>query len=402
MQRQFSGFPLIYKCNKVIGANVVSTKNFRGLIGGFEMKKFFSRKVFAALLAGAMMLSMTACSSNTKSASGSDKGVKVGVSMPTQSLQRWNQDGSNIVKQLKDKGYNVEIQYANNDVNTQIQEIENMITKGCKILIIAAIDGSSLTDVLSTAKQNDCKVISYDRLIMQSPNVDYYVTFDNFKVGAIQGQYIESKLNLKQGKGPFNIEVFAGDPGDNNAQFFYNGAMSILKPYIDNGKLVVKSGQIDFAKVSISNWTSALAQSRMDNLITSNYTKGTKLDAILSANDSLAIGIVASLKSNGYGTSSKPYPILTGQDCDIANVKAIIDGQQSMSIYKDTRLLAAKAVAMVDAIEQGNTPETNDTKTYNNGVKVVPTELLTPVYVDKDNYKDILIKGGYYTEDQLK
>lgn len=366
------------------------------------MKKFFSRKVFAALLAGAMMLSMTACSSNTKSASGSDKGVKVGVSMPTQSLQRWNQDGSNIVKQLKDKGYNVEIQYANNDVNTQIQEIENMITKGCKILIIAAIDGSSLTDVLSTAKQNDCKVISYDRLIMQSPNVDYYVTFDNFKVGAIQGQYIESKLNLKQGKGPFNIEVFAGDPGDNNAQFFYNGAMSILKPYIDNGKLVVKSGQIDFAKVSISNWTSALAQSRMDNLITSNYTKGTKLDAILSANDSLAIGIVASLKSNGYGTSSKPYPILTGQDCDIANVKAIIDGQQSMSIYKDTRLLAAKAVAMVDAIEQGNTPETNDTKTYNNGVKVVPTELLTPVYVDKDNYKDILIKGGYYTEDQLK
>lgn len=373
------------------------------------MKSGLMKKVFAALLAGAMVFSLTACSSNTSSngsstgASGSSaKYEKIGVSMPTQSLQRWNQDGANIVKQLKDKGYPVEIQYANNDVNTQIQQIENMITKGCKILIIAAIDGSSLTDVLNTAKQNNCKVIAYDRLIMQTPNVDYYATFDNYKVGVIQGQYIESKLNLKEGKGPFNIEIFAGDPGDNNAQFFYNGAMSVLKPYIDKGKLIVKSGQIDFAKCAISNWTSALAQSRMDNLITSNYTKGEKLDAVLSANDSLAIGIVASLKSNGYGTSAKPYPILTGQDCDIANVKAIIEGQQSMSIYKDTRLLAAKTVSMVEAMEQGNAPEINDTKSYNNGVKVVPTELLTPVYVDKNNYKDILIKGGYYTEDQLK
>jgi putative multiple sugar transport system substrate-binding protein len=376
------------------------------------------KKVFAALMACAMVFSLTSCSGGSSSSSAASTAASstaasstatssaasqmVGVSMPTQSLQRWNQDGSNMEKQLKAKGYTVEIQYANNDVNTQVQQIENMITKGCKILIIAAVDGSSLTDVLATANKNNCKVIAYDRLIMKTANVDYYATFDNFKVGVIQGQYIETKLNLKTAKGPFNIEIFGGDPGDNNALFFYNGAMSIIKPYITSGKLVVKSGQVDFAKVAIPSWTSATAQSRMDNLITKGYSGGAKLDAVLSPNDSLAIGIVASLKSNGYGTSAKPYPYITGQDCDIADIKAIINGQQSMSIYKDTRLLASKVVSMVDALGQGSTPETNDTTTYNNGVKNVPTELLTPVYVDKSNYEDILVKGGYYTDAQLK
>lgn len=380
------------------------------------MKK--AKRILTSLLAFATICSLTACgggktastsptgagvasSTSAAPATPASSGQMVGVSMPTQSLQRWNQDGANMKKQLESKGYKVELQYANNDVNTQVQQIENMITKGCKVLVIAAIDGSSLTDVLNTAKQNNCKVIAYDRLIMKTPNVDYYASFDNLKVGIMQGQYLESKLGLKDGKGPFNIEIFGGDPGDNNARYFYNGAMSVLKPYIDSGKLVVKSGQIDFAKVAITNWTSATAQSRMDNLITSKYTS-TKLDAVLSPNDSLAIGIVASLKSNGYGTASKPFPILTGQDCDIADVKAIIAGEQSMSIYKDTRLLAVKVVSMVDAMGQGNTPETNNTKDYNNGSKVVPTELLMPVYVDKSNYEDILVKGGYYTADQLK
>ena len=305
-------------------------------------------------------------------------------------------------KQLEAKGYKVELQYANNDVNTQVQQIENMVTKGCKILVIASIDGSSLTDALNTAKQNNCKVIAYDRLIMKTPNVDYYASFDNYKVGTMQGQYLETKLGLKDGKGPFNIEIFGGDPGDNNAKYFYNGAMDVLNPYIKSGKLVVQSGQTDFAKVAITNWTSATAQNRMDNLITSKYTGNTKLDAVLSPNDSLAIGIVASLKSNGFGSASKPYPILTGQDCDIPDVKAIIAGQQSMSIFKDTRLLATKVISMVDAMEQGSTPETNNNKDYNNGNKVVPTELLSPVYVDKSNYQDILVKSGYYTADQLK
>lgn len=378
------------------------------------------KRVLTSLLAIATVCSMSACSHGTGTASTASaapasseapsaapssaaaSGQLIGVSMPTQSLQRWNQDGSNMQKQLEAKGYKVELQYANNDVNTQVQQIENMITKGCKVLVIAAIDGSSLTDALNTAKQNNCKVIAYDRLIMKTPNVDYYCSYDNYKVGTMQGQYLETKLGLKDGKGPFNIEVFGGDPGDNNAKYFYNGAMDVLKPYIKSGKLVVQSGQTDFAKVAITNWTSATAQNRMDNLITSKYTGSTKLDAVLSPNDSLAIGIVASLKSNGYGSSSKPYPILTGQDCDIPDVKAIIAGQQSMSIFKDTRLEAAKVISMVDAMGQGGTPETNNTKDYNNGTKIVPTELLNPVYVDKNNWEDVLVKSGYYTADQLK
>jgi putative multiple sugar transport system substrate-binding protein len=322
--------------------------------------------------------------------------------MPTQSLQRWNQDGANIVAQLKTAGYDAQLQYANNDVNTQVQQVENMVTKGCKILVIAAIDGSSLTDVLATAAKKGVKVIAYDRLIMQTPNVDYYATFDNFQVGVFQGQFIENALGLKTNKGPFNIEVFAGDPGDNNAKFFHDGAISILQPYIDSGVIKIPSGQTDFAKIAIANWTTATAQTRMDNLITANYASGAKLDAVLSPNDSLALGISQSLVTAGYGTADKPFPVLTGQDCDIANVKAMLAGHQSMSIFKDTRTLAAKTVEMITDIETGAAVPTNDTKTYNNGIKVVPTELLAPVAVTKDNYTDILVTSGYYTADQLK
>ena len=326
----------------------------------------------------------------------------IGVAMPTQSLQRWNQDGANMKTQLEAKGYQVDLQYANNDVNTQVQQLENQITKGCKVLVIASIDGTVLSDVLKKAADQKIKVIAYDRLIMQTPNVDYYATFDNFKVGVIQGQYIETKLGLKDGKGPFNIELFAGSPDDNNAKFFNEGAMSILQPYIDSGKLVVTSGQTEFTKIAIPGWTSAKSQARMDNLITANYASGKKLDVVLSPNDSLAIGIVASLKNNGYGTADKPYPVLTGQDCDKAAVKNMIAGQQSMSIFKDTRTLAAKVVEMVDALLQGKEAPINDTKTYNNGVKVVPSFLCDPVYADKDNYKALLIDSGYYTEADLQ
>jgi putative multiple sugar transport system substrate-binding protein len=326
----------------------------------------------------------------------------IGVSMPTQSLQRWNQDGANMVNQLTTDGYGVFIQYANNEVNTQVSQCENMITLGCKVLVIAAVDGGTLTDVCAQAKKAGVKVIAYDRLIMKTSDVDYYASFDNYKVGVMQAQYLEDKLALKTAAGPFNIEIFGGDPGDNNATFFYNGAMSILQPYIDSGKLVVPSKQTKFDAVAIANWTSATAQSRMDNLITANYASGKKLDAILSPNDSLAIGIVASLVNNHYGTAAKPYPFLTGQDCDIPNVKAMIAGQQSMSIFKDTRTLATKTVAMVDALLKGKTAPINNTKDYNNGKKVVPTYLCDPVFADATNYKTILIDSGYYTADQLK
>ncbi|AEY66516.1 multiple monosaccharide ABC transporter substrate-binding protein [Clostridium sp. BNL1100] len=375
------------------------------------------KKVIALILVAVLSVGMlAACGTSTDTSASSSaastdsakatdtaaSGQLIGVAMPTQSLQRWNQDGANMKKELEGKGYKVDLQYANNDVNTQIQQIENMIVKGSKVVVIAAIDGSALTDVLKKAADNGVKVIAYDRLIMKSPNVDYYATFDNFKVGVIQGQYIETKLGLKDGKGPFNIELFGGSPDDNNANYFFDGAYSILKPYIESGKLVVTSGQKDFAKIAIQGWDSAKAQARMDNLITANYAGGKKLDAVLSPNDSLAIGIVASLKNAGFGSSDKPYPIITGQDCDKPNVIAMINGQQSMSIFKDTRTLASKVVEMVDALLQGKEAPVNDTKTYDNGSKVVPSFLCDPVYADKDNYKQILVDSGYYKEADLK
>jgi len=374
------------------------------------------RKLLSTMLAGIFILGLVGCSPAKKTEpttaaettaaavteAAKTTGGLIGVAMPTQSLQRWNQDGENMKKELEAKGYTVDLQYANNDVNTQIQGIENMITKQCKVLVVAAIDGSTLTDVLKKAGENGIKVIAYDRLIMKTPNVDYYATFDNFKVGVIQGQYIETKLALKDGKGPFNIELFGGSPDDNNATFFFKGAMSILQPYIDNGKLVIGSKQKEFTTIAIQGWDSAKAQARMDNLITSTYAKATKLDVVLSPNDSLAIGIVASLKNAGYGTAAKPYPVLTGQDCDKPNVKAMIANQQSMSIFKDTRTLATKVVEMVDSVLQGKTADVNDTKTYDNGSKVVPSFLCDPVYADKENYKKILIDSGYYKETDLQ
>jgi len=350
----------------------------------------------AVLIAAVMLVSMfTGCGSTSSS-------KLIGVAMPTKSLQRWIQDGDNMKKQLEAKGYKVELQYAENDVNTQVSQLENMITKGCKVIVIASIDGSALTDVLKKAADSKVKVIAYDRLIMNSPNVDYYATFDNFKVGVIQGQYIENKLGLKDGKGPFNMEMFAGSPDDNNAKFFNEGEISVLKPYIDSGKLVVKSKQTDFNKIAIQSWKSEAAQARMDNLLTANYASGEKLDVVLSPNDSLAIGIIAALKNVGYGSADKPYPVITGQDCDKPNVIAMIKGQQSMSVFKDTRTLAAKVVEMVDALMAGKEAPVNDKKTYNNGVKVVPSFLCDPVFADSSNYKSILVDSGYYKEADLK
>lgn len=373
------------------------------------------KKLIALVLLAVLTISLAACGASapdatqnsastekTASGSGTSNGTLVGVAMPTQSLQRWNQDGDNMKKQLESKGYVVDLQYANNDVNTQVQQLENMITKGCKVLVIASIDGSAISDVLKKAAENKIKVIAYDRLIMKTDNVDYYATFDNFKVGVIQGQYIEEKLGLKDGKGPFNIELFAGSPDDNNATFFFNGAYSILEPYIKSGKLVVPSAQKEFNKIAIQGWDSAKSQARMDNLITANYAGGKKLDAVLSPNDSLAIGIIASLKNAGYGSGDKKYPIITGQDCDKPNVIAMINGQQSMSIFKDTRTLATKVVEMVDSVIQGKEAPVNDTKTYNNGNKVIPSFLCDPVYADNSNYKKILVESGYYKEEDLK
>jgi len=339
-------------------------------------------------------------SADNGSGGGGDKGT-IGIAMPTKSSERWVNDGNNMVKQFQALGYKTDLQYGEDVIENQVSQIENMITKGVKLLVVASIDGESLTDVLQKAHDAGIPVIAYDRLIKKSEYVDYYATFDNFKVGVLQGSYIEEKLGLKDGKGPFNIELFAGSPDDNNATFFFNGAMSVLQPYIDSGKLVVRSGQTKFDQVATLRWDGGVAQSRMDNLLSAKYTTE-RVDAVLSPYDGISIGILSSLKGVGYGSSDKPLPIITGQDAELASVKSIIAGEQTQTVYKDTRELAKVAVSMADNMLNGKPVETNDTKTYDNGVKVVPAYLLTPVSVDKSNYKEVLVDGGYYTEDRLK
>ena len=325
-------------------------------------------------------------------------GGKVGVAMPTKDLQRWNQDGANMEEQLKAAGYDVDLQYASNDIATQVSQIENMISSGAQVLVIASIDGDSLGTVLAQAKEAGISVIAYDRLIMNSDAVSYYATFDNYMVGTKQGEYIRDQLDLDNAAGPFNIEIFTGDPGDNNARFFYGGAMDVLNKYIDEGKLVVQSGQKDFDNVATANWSTENAQSRMDAIISANYANGTKLDAVLCSNDSTALGVTNSLEANYTGD----WPIITGQDCDVANVKNMIAGKQSMSIFKDTRTLAAKTVEMVDAIMKGSEAPVNDTSTYDNGTGVIPSFLCEPVFADVNNYKELLIDSGYYKESDLQ
>ena len=329
-----------------------------------------------------------------------DKGL-VGVSMPTKSSARWIDDGNNMVKELKGAGYSVDLQYAEDDIPNQLAQIENMVTKGVKVLVIASIDGTTLSDVLQKAADKGVKVIAYDRLIKKSKNVDYYATFDNFKVGVLQATSLVDALKLKEGKGPFNIELFGGSPDDNNAFFFYDGAMSVLKPYIDSGKLVVRSKQMGMDKVGTLRWDGAVAQARMDNLLSAFYTKD-KVHAVLSPYDGLSIGILSSLKGVGYCTAEQPCPFVSGQDAEVQSVKSIIKGEQYSTIFKDTRELAKVTVKMVDAVMSGKQPEVNDTKTYNNEVKVVPSYLLVPVPVDKTNFEQVLIGSGYYKADQLK
>ena len=326
------------------------------------------------------------------------EGEKIGVAMPTQDLQRWNQDGSNMKAELEAKGYEVDLQYAGNDSATQASQIENMIANGDQLLVVASIDGDSLGTVLAQAKEANIPVIAYDRLIMNTDAISYYATFDNYLVGKTQGEFLVDALDLENADGPFNLEIVTGDPGDNNVNFFYGGAMDVLQPYIDEGKLVVPSGLIAKEEVATANWATDAAQSRFENILSSNYADGTNLDAVLASNDSTALGVENALAANYTGE----YPIITGQDCDIANVPNIVNGKQAMSVFKDTRTLATKVVEMVDAIMTGGEAPVNDTKTYDNGTGIIPSYLCEPVAVTADNYKEILIDSGYYTEDQIQ
>lgn len=325
----------------------------------------------------------------------------VGIAMPTKSSARWISDGNSMVDQFKAAGFDTDLQYAEDDIPNQLAQIENMITKGVNVLVIAAIDGTTLSNALENAAAAGIPVIAYDRLIRESGNVDYYATFDNFKVGVQQATSLVDGLKERFGDGPYNVELFGGSPDDNNAFFFYNGAMSVLDPLIADGTVVIQSGQMGMDKVGTLRWDGAVAQSRMDNLL-SAYYGDVDLHGALAPYDGLSIGILSSLKGVGYGSGGVAMPIVTGQDAEVPSVKSMLAGEQYSTVFKDTRTLAGVTVGMVEALISGGTPEINDTTTYDNGVKVVPSYLLEPVSVDVSNWEEALIGSGYYTMDQIK
>ena len=374
------------------------------------------KKFYVLLIAVGLVMSLGACAASaetvaSESAAEDSEAVAVeegtdvsdaliGFAMPTHSDESWLKHKTYMQQYLEEMGYtNFDEQWAEDVVADQVSQIENMITKGVEVLVVAAVDGSSLTDVLEKAAAQGTKVVAYDRLIMNTENVDAYVTGDNFRVGVEEASYIVEKLGLEDGEGPFNIEIFAGSMDDNNSFFFFDGAMSILQPYIDNGQLVVKSGQTEIEKCAIQQWDAAVAQSRMDNLLTAHYADGSRVDAILSPYDGLSIGIISSLKNVGYGTDDKPLPIVTGQDAEVASIISIINGEQTQTVWKDFRESAKGGAALVDALLKGEELPINDTETYDNGVKIIPTYLYPVTSVDITNYMDLFTSEFYKVED---
>ncbi len=369
------------------------------------MRKSLIRMGGIPLVVAGLTLALAACGSSS-SGGQADTGVNanlgatVGIAMPSKTSKRWIDDGNNMVTQFKAMGYKTDLQNGEDDIPKQVAQVQGMIDRGDKLLVIGSIDGTALKKQLAEAKAKNIQVISYDRLIRDSPNVNYYVTFDNFRVGVLQGTLIANKLGLAKGNGPFNLEMFGGSPDDNNAGFFFNGAMQVLKPYIDSGQLVVPSGKTQFKEIATLRWDVPTAQARMRKVLAADY-QDKRMDAVLAPFDGMSVGLIDVLQKDGYGTKAKPLPVVTGQDAELNSVKLIINGEQSGTIYKDTRELAKVAVQMGNDLLTGATPIINDTNTYNNGDKVVPTYLLQPIAIDKNNYKALLVDGGYYTAAQL-
>jgi len=375
------------------------------------------RRITFAAMGAVVALGLAACSGggagstdDSSGAAGGDKGdLTVGVAMPTQTSERWIADGDAVKSGLEKAGYKVDLQYAGDDIPTQQQQIDQMITKGADLLIIASIDGTALANQLQAAADAKIPVIAYDRLIRDSENVDFYVTFDNYKVGVQQATSLLTGLGVLKAdgtpgdkKGPFNVELFAGSLDDNNAHFFYKGAMDTLQPYINDGTLVVKSGQTDIEQVATLRWLQETAQKRMEDLLTSTYSDGSKVQGVLSPYDGLSRGIITALQNAGYGPGiAEGMPVVTGQDAEIASVKLINDGVQWSTIFKDTRKLADQSVKTAEAFLKGGTPEANDTESYDNGVKVVPSYLLSSDIVGKDEIQPLLIDSGYWTADEV-
>jgi putative multiple sugar transport system substrate-binding protein len=366
-------------------------------------------KVLSIIAAGAMVAGLAACSSGGDGGSGGGDAGLVGVAMPTKSSERWINDGDAVKSQLEEAGYTVDLQYAEDDIPTQVSQIENMITKGAVALIVASIDGTTLTNVLADAQSADIPVIAYDRLLRDTDAVSYYATFDNFLVGQQQAWTVTNGLGLTEldgtpiegaPAGPFNVELFAGSLDDNNAFFFFDGAMDVLQPFIDAGTIVIPSGQTSIEQVATLRWDGETAQSRMEDILTSEYSGDVKVNGVLSPYDGISRGIISALEGSGY-TVGDEWPIISGQDAELDSVKAIVAGEQYGTIFKDTRDLAAKAVEMTTAVLEGDEPEVNNTEDYDNGEFVVPSYLLEPSIVVKDNIQEQLVDSGYWTADEI-
>ena len=363
------------------------------------------RRLLGLFLAATMAFSLTACGGNGGSSDGGNANPDaktVGICMPTQSSERWINDGANMKKVLEEKGYKVEVQYAEDDTAQQVSQLENFVSKQVDCLVIAAVDSDVLVNAEAQAKQAGIPIIAYDRLLMNTDAVSYYATFDNVGVGRAIGNYIKETKDLEAAKAAgesYTIEFFMGSPDDNNALFLYNGIIEVLGSYLEDGTLVCKSGRTSFEDTCILRWSQETAQNNCENILTAFYADE-DLDIACTAFDGFAYGVKAALQGAGY--TAENWPLITGQDAEVMATKNIIDGTQTMSIYKDTRLLADKCALMVDAVLQGTEPEINDTEQYNNGVMTVPTYMCEPQAVDASNYKELLIDGGYYTEDQLK
>ena len=329
------------------------------------------------------------------------EGKTIGIAMPTQSSERWINDGANMKAQLESLGYEVVLQYAEDDVQMQVSQIENMVAQMVDCLVIAAVDSGALTAVEAQAKAAGIPIIAYDRLLMDTDAVSYYASFDNKGVGTAIAEYIVEHKDLEAAKAAgesYTIEFFMGSPDDNNAVLLYQGIMEVLQPYLDDGTLVCKTGRTSFDDTCILRWSQEEAQKNCENYLSGFYADE-DLDIACSAFDGFSYGIRSALEGAGYTDAN--WPLITGQDAELMATKNIIAGKQTMSIYKDTRLLAEKAVGMVNAVVNGTEPEINDTETYDNGVMVVPSYLCTPLAVDVNNYEELLIDGGYYTAEQL-
>ncbi|MET7362349.1 multiple monosaccharide ABC transporter substrate-binding protein [Streptomyces sp. NPDC005562] len=367
-----------------------------------------TRTLGVALTAALLTVSLAACGQEAKGGSrykpDTAKGGTIGLAMPTKASERWIADGENMAKQFQKAGYRTDLQYGDNKVENQVAQLENMITKGRRLLVVAAIDGSALTEVMRQAHDAGIPVISYDRLILGTKNVDYYASFDNERVGEQQGRYIVDKLKLGKpdadSDDSYSIELFAGSPDDNNTKYFWNGALRVLQPYLRSGQLVVRSKQTRMNQATTLRWDGGTAQKRMDDLISKSYGDR-RVDAVLSPYDGISIGVISALKSAGYGTKSQPLPVITGQDAELASVKSIIRGEQTQTVFKDTRKLAAQTVQMGDAMLTGKKVQVNNVKDYDNGTKTVPAFLLKPVSIDRKNTR-LLVDEGYFTAGQLK